>query len=248
MKIKNTIITLAANMIIFSALTPLSAEGAQSIMQKNDAIPEGKSFKRSVILLIVKSGKTEKKEFTSYSKKYGRKRRSNIQFTYPSRLGFLSWDIPGQDNQQWIKLSSGKVRKIASSEKSKPWMNSHFSNDDIAESYIEDYKYTLLGDATVSGVSCYKINSVKKRGQKIYSKTIVYIGKKDYLTYKVDFFENGRHTKTLVFSNYQTISGIPTAKKLTMSRTDGKGKSIIYIKNVVYNIPVDDRKLTREAL
>ena len=76
----------------------------------------------------------------------------------------------------------------------------------------------------------------------------MYIGKSDYLTYQVDFFENGLHAKTLVFSDYETISGIPTAKKLTMSRTDGKGKSIIYIKNVSYNITIDDRKLTREAL
>ena len=170
-----------------------------------------------------------------------------MQFTYPSKMGFLVWDIPGQDNQQWIKLTSGKVRKIASSEKSRPWMNSHFSNEDIGQNYIEDYKYTLLGEQVVSGVDCYKINAVKIRGQKVYSKTIVYISKKNYLTYRVEYFEKGRHIKTLDFSNYEKINGIPTARKLTMSRTDGKGKSILYIKSVTYNISVDDREFTREA-
>lgn len=224
------------------------AQDAREIMEKNDALPEGKSFKRSAVLLIVKSGKNEKKKFESISKKYGKKRRTRMKFTYPTQMGFLSWDEPGKDSQQWIQLSSGKVRKIASSEKDKPWMNSHFFNEDIAETYIEDYKYTMAGDAVVNGVECYKIESVKKNGKKVYTKRIVYIGKKDSRMYRVDFHESGRHTKTLTLTKYETISGIPTARKLTMERTDGRGKSVLYIKDISYNVSVDDSELTREAL
>lgn len=225
----------------------IGAQDARSIMEKSDAVPDGDTFERSMVLLIVKSGKNEKKEFSTLSKEYGRKRRSLMQFSFPTQMEFLSWDEPGQDNQQWIKLTSGKVRKIASSEKDKPWMNSHFYYEDIADVYIEDYEYTLLGEEDVDGVSCYKIASVKTRGQKVYSKRDVYIGKDNYLMYRVDYYENGSHTKTLTFTNYETIDGIQTPRKLTMERTDGKGKSVLYTKSVSYNIPVEDRELTREA-
>lgn len=223
------------------------AEDAQSIMEKNDAIPEGESSKREMVLLIIKSGKNEKKEFISVLKRDGRKRRMRMQFTYPSQMGFLAWDEPGEDSQQWIKLTSGKVRKIASSDKDKPWMNSHFANDDIGETYIEDYSYTLIGEGDVRGISCYKIESKKVRGQKIYSKTVVYIAKDSYLTQRVEYYENGRHTKTLDLTEYEKIDGIDTPRKLIMERSDGKGKSLLYIKSIEYNLPVDDSELTREA-
>ncbi len=226
---KKTTMTLFT-LCLFLLTTVLSAQDARSIMEKNDAIPDGDTFSREMVLLIIKSGKNEKKEFTTVSKEYGRNRRSRMRFTFPTKMEFLSWDEPGQDNQQWIKLTSGKVRKIASSEKDKPWMNS------------------LLGEETVDGKACHKIESVKVNGQKVYSRRIVYIGRDDYLMYRVDYYEKGQHTKTLSFSNYETIQGIPTPKKLTMERTDGKGKSVLYTKSVTYNVSVDDKDLVRESL
>jgi hypothetical protein len=245
---KKRILTLFALLPFVCLGLPLAAEeNVQSIMEKNYAVPEGDSFQKSLVLLVIKSGKTEKKEFMTLSKKYDRDWRSNSEFTFPSQMGYLVWDAPGEDSQQWIKLSSGKVRKIASSEKGKPWMNSHFYNQDISRNYIEDYEYTLLGEEMVGDQLCYKIKAVKIRGEQVYSHTILYIGKEDYLRYKIDFFENGLHTKTLEYSNYETIDGVPTPRKLTMSLTNGQGKSILYVKNVTYNLAIDDRKLTRET-
>ncbi|HRX17171.1 MAG TPA: outer membrane lipoprotein-sorting protein [Spirochaetota bacterium] len=236
---------------VFATLTTLplsSQESAEAIMEKNDEIPSGQSFKREMTLLVIKQGVTEKKEFTGFSKKQGRSRRSRMQFTHPTEMGFLVWDNPGEESQQWIKLSGGRVRRIASTDKGKPWMNSHFYNDDVSEKYIEDYKYELIGEESVNGISCYKIRSVKKGSGATYSKTEVYIGKDDYLTYRVDYFEGGRHVKTLTLTRYENIQNIPTARMLTMERADGKGKSVLYIKSIRYNISVDNRELTREAL
>ncbi|MFW5808138.1 MAG: outer membrane lipoprotein-sorting protein, partial [Spirochaetota bacterium] len=238
------LVTRIIPVLCLLAAFPLAAQDAREIMQKNRDIPDGDSFRRSNVLLIVKSGKNEKKEFKTVSKEYGRKVRTRMKFTYPTDMRYLSWDAPGEENQQWIKLSSGKVRKIASSEKDSPWMNSHFYREDLSENYIEEYDYRLLGEETVDGVVCHKIESVKNTGQKVYSRRIIYIGKEDYLTYRVDFFENGRHTKTLTVSGYEKIDGIQTARKLIMERTDGKGKSILYTKSVDYNVSVDDRELT----
>lgn len=242
---KRTVIAVIASLLILSPA--FAADDALAIMQKNDALPEGETVIQKSELVVIKSGRSEKKEFSSMSKRSGRKKRGRISFSFPTKMEFLSWDVPGEDNQQWIKLSSGKVRKVASSEKSKPWMNSHFAYDDIAESYIEDSQYKLLGEEQVNGVLCYKIEAVKVNGQKVYSKKEVFIGKEDYQAYRVNFYENGLHTKTLTMSDFQTASGITSPRCLTMERTDGKGKSVLTIKGITYNSPVSDNKLTREG-
>ncbi|MBN2436629.1 MAG: outer membrane lipoprotein-sorting protein [Spirochaetes bacterium] len=248
MKTANRILISIAAIATLTVSPLISQESADAIMKKNDGIPSGQSFKREMTLLVIKQGVTEKKEFTGFSKKQGRSRRSLMQFTHPTEMGFLVWDNPGEESQQWIKLSGGRVRRIASTDKGKPWMNSHFYNDDVSEKYIEDYKYELIGGESVNGTPCYKIRSVKKGTGATYSKTEVYIGKEDYLTYRVDYFEGGRHVKTLTLTRYENILNIPTARMLTMERADGKGKSVLYIKSIRYNISIDDRELTREAL
>lgn len=229
------------------------------IMKKNDALPEAKSQKASAVLVIFKGGRQIRKEYNMISKKYGKVTRTRISFTKPTRLEFLTYSIPGSDNQQWLKLSSGAVRKIASSEKDKPFVNSHFYYEDIGDRDINDYRYKYLGEVKVTQdlgkgktaqVDCYKVEGVKKKGTKVYSKTIAYVRKSDYFIIQVDFYEKGRHTKTLRAEHIKKVQGILTPFKLVMERTDGKGKSILYIrpKSLQYNISIPDVKLKREAL
>jgi hypothetical protein len=219
----------------------------KEIMKKNDDLPDGESSIREAVLLVIKGKRSEKKVFRLISKKYGEKKRKRITFSYPTHIEFLVWDEPGKDNLLWIKLSSGKVRKIATSNKDKPWMNSHFYNDDIGERYFNDYNYKLVGEVDIDGTTCYKIERTKTKGTWVYSKAVAYVGKDDFFARRVDLFEKGIHTKTLHFRNIEKISGIYTPRKTVMERTDGKGKSIMYIKSIEYNVPVPDEKLKREG-
>jgi outer membrane lipoprotein-sorting protein len=236
--------------LLFSTLlvSDIFALTGREIMMKNDALPEGKTGIQESVLVILKGSRKEIKKFNGISKKYGKKTRTRITFTSPTRLGFLVWDAPGKESVQWIKLTSGKVRKISSSDKGNAWMNSHFYNEDIGSRDINDYKYKLIGKSSVNGAACYKVEARKKKRSKVYSKIIIYVAVSDWVARKIDFFERGRHSKTIVFSKIKKISGIYTARKAVMKRTDGKGKSILYIKSIKYNLPVSNSKLKREGL
>lgn len=243
MKIK---IMLTLLITFFTSINAFAITGRE-IMEKNDALLKDKTSIRKSVLLIIKGGRKEKKEFDGETKRFGDIYKMRMNFKYPTRLGFLVWDEPGKDKLQWLKLTSGKVRKVASSDKDKPWMNSHFYNEDIGERHLSDYKYKLVGEGEVKGIQCYKVEAVKIKGQKVYSKTITYVGKKDWVIRKVEFYVKGRHIKTLLNDKIQKIQGIYTARKLTMIRTDGKGKSILYIKSVKYNKKVSNQKFKRES-
>lgn len=241
------IICAAIPFCVCLVVNPVFSMTGLQIMERNDRLPKEKTALRESVLLIVKEGKSEKKEFVSVLKRYGETTRSRMNFTYPTRIEFLVWDEPGKDSIQWIKLSSGKVRKIASSDKDKPWMNSHSFYEDIGEKNIRDYTYRLVGEDAVDGKPCYRVESVKARGTRVYSKTVVYVGKDDFLKYRIDFYQRGTHIKTVLFKNIEKIAGIYTTRKMEMIRTDGRGKSILYLKSVKYNLPVSDRELTREG-
>jgi len=234
------------SIIVFTSASAFAVTGRE-IMGKNDSLKKYKTSRNKSVLLIIKDGRSEKKEYEGVGKRYGRELRLNMSFTYPTRLGFLVWDKPGRDKLQWLKLSSGKVRKVAASDKDKPWMNSHFYNEDIGERHIEDYEYKLLGEGNVMGVDCYRIKGVKTRGTRVYSKTVLYVGKNDWVIRKVEFYLRGMHVKTLRNERIEKINGIFTFRKIVMERTDGKGKSILYLRSVDYNRSISGNKFKRES-
>lgn len=240
-------ITIALTTLIFLLPTGSWALTGREIMEKNDRLKKGKTWTQESVLLIIKGSSRIKKEFSGTSKRYGKKTRKRINFKYPTRMQFLVWDEPGSDSRQWVKLTSGKVRKIASSEKNKPWVNSHFYNEDIAERNIDDYSYKLLGEAVVDSANCYKVESRKKRGSIVYSRGVIYVGKSDFVIRKIDLYERGRMTKVISFLKIRKISGIHTPRKVVMERTDGRGKSILYMKLIKYDFPVPDSLLKRES-
>ncbi len=228
---------------------PLAANAltAKEIMQNNDALPDGETSLQENVLVIIKSGREQIKKFGTVFKRYDEKRRMRMSFTFPTRLEFLVWDEPGTDSLQWLKMSSGRVRKISTSDKGNSWVSSDFYNEDISEFNISDHEYTLLGEVEVDGVPCYQVQSEKLFEPRVYSKRIHYISKQDFVLRRVDFYEDGKHRKTLTLQNIELIEGVYTPRKAVMERTDGKSKSILYLKSVQYNQPVADQKLTRET-
>ena len=85
----------------------------------------------------------------------------------------------------------------------------------------------------------------------MYSKAIIYLRKSDYVIVRIEFFEKGKHTKTLRNEKIQKIQGIYTPRKVVMEKyKNGKllGKSFLYIKSVKYNVKVSDQSFKREAL
>lgn len=258
MILKRIVLFMAS--LIFTVDSAYALTGRE-IMEKYDSHPSAKTAVQSSVLVIIhgegKGARQTRKEFTGYTKKFGDETRMRMLFTKPTRMEFMVWDKPGEDSLQWIKTSGNKVRKIASTDKDKPWLNSHFYNDDVGEIKIDDYKYELAGDAEVQGLDCYKIKAQKMRKSngklvpdtRIYTHQFIYISKKDFLMRRVDFYEKSGFTKYLELSHIEKINGIYTPLKTVMYRADGKGKSLLYMlkDTIKYNIPIPDGKFNIEA-
>ena len=245
----NQNITIQTLLLIFFLSQTVYALTGREIIEKSDALPESKTAKTEVTMLIYKGGRIMEKEFKAMAKKFRNDEdKTLISFIKPTRIKLLTHSHKTRDDDQWLRLSSGKVKRIASSDKDKSFVNSHFYYEDLTSRNIDDYKYKYLGNGTAAGVDCYKVESVKKRGRKVYDKTILYVRKSDYFIVRIDIFRRGKFHKYLENYNVKKVRGILTPFRAVMYLSNGKGKTELKIKKVVYNKRISSSRFNKESL
>lgn len=245
MKIK---MLLVCFIIVFFA-QPLYALTGREVMEKSDALPEPQTAMSKILMLIHKGGRVEEKEFTLQMKQYPNDEdKALIAFIRPTQIKLLTHAHKGADDDQWLRLSSGRIKRIAAADKGQPFVNSHFYYEDLSSRDIDDYEYELLGDGDAAGEPCHKVQGVKVVGEKVYDKLVFYVRKSDYFVVRVDFYKGGEFHKYL--ENYQVkeMDGILTPHRIKMELADGRGKTELVLKGLKYNADIADMIFNRDAL
>jgi len=245
MKVK---IGLACLLVLMMSL-PLYAMSGREIMEKSDALTQPDTAKSKILMLIHKGGKVQEKEFILQMKKFENDEdKALIAFTKPTKIKLLTHSHKGKDDDQWLRLSSGKVKRIVSSGRDKPFVNSHFYYEDLTSIDIDDYAYKLLGEEKAVGEDCYKVEGVKQVGEKVYDKVAFYVRKSDFFVVRVDFFKKRKFLKFLENYKIKEIDGILTPYKMKMELANGKGNTELVLKGLKYNIEIESAKFRKEAL
>lgn len=245
MKVKLVVACLMALLLC----QPVYALTGREVMDKSDALSQPDTAKSKILMLIHKGGKVIEKEFMLQMKKYDNDEdKALISFIRPTKIKLLMHSHKGKDDDQWLRLSSGKVKRIVSSGRDKPFVNSHFYYEDLTSIDIDDYAYKLLGEEKAVDADCYKVEGVKQVGEKVYDKVVFYVRKSDYFVVRVDFYKKGKFLKFLENYKIKEIDGILTPYKLKMALANGKGSTELILKGLKYNIDIDSAKFRKEAL
>jgi hypothetical protein len=221
----------------------------REIMEKTDALAEPQTSMMTILMKIYKGDRVEEKEFTLQAKQYPNDEdKALISFIRPTQITLLTHAYKDKEDDQWLKLSSGKIKRIASSEKGQPFVNSHFYYEDLSSIEIDDYKYELLGEEKAVGEDCYQVEGVKQVGEKVYDKVIFYVRKSDYFVLRIDFYRDGAFHKFLENYDIKEINGILTPYRVKMELSDGKGKTELELKELKYNAPIADTTFNKESM
>ncbi len=241
------LLVVLAGMLLLPAVEASALTGRE-IMEKNDALPEAKTAVSQVSMYIHQGAKVVEKEFEIKSKKYaGDEDKNLITFTKPTQIKLLTHSHKNQDDDQWLRLSSGKVKRIVSTDKGKSFVNSHLYYEDLTARDIDEYDYNSLGDGSAGGFDCHKVEAVKKQN-KVYSKSIMYVRKSDFFVVRIDFFKNDEFHKFIEYLDIKPVTGILTAHLLVMSMADGNAKTELKVNSVEYNKEMNDAVFNKEAL
>ncbi len=122
---------------------------------------------------------------------------------------FLSFSHPVGADDQWLYLPALKrVKRIASRNKSGPFMGSEFAYEDLTSFEVEKYRYKYLGDEACAGGDCFIVEQYPVDEDSGYTRRVVWIDQAEYRIWKVDFYDRKNDPlKTLTFDNYRQYLG-----------------------------------------
>lgn len=117
----------------------------------------------------------------------------------------LSYSHKSGPDDQWLYLPALKrVKRIASKNKSGPFMGSEFAYEDLASQEIEKYAYKYIQDDQLEATPAFLIERDPVDPNSGYTYQRVWIDQQRYIPLKIDFYDRKKSLlKTLVFEDYQ---------------------------------------------
>ncbi len=181
--------------------------------------------------------------------------KSLIVFDEPKDVkgtALLTFSHKVADDDRWLFLPAVKrVKRIASNNKSGPFMGSEFAFEDLGSQEIEKYKdYKWLKDETVEGQDCLVIERVPVDKNSGYTKQIVWLDKAEYRVHKVEFYDRKNSLlKTLTLKAHQQHLGKywrPAQMDMVNHQT-GKSTTLLF-KNYQFGNGFGDRDFDQNSL
>ena len=145
---------------------------------------------------------------------------------------FLSFTHKSGPDDQWLYLPALKrVKRIASDNKSGPFMGSEFAYEDISSQEVEKYTYKYIMNENLDGIDCFVIERYPVEENSGYTKQIVWIDTDQYRPMKTDFYDRKNSLlKTLMYLEYnQYLSKYWRANILSMvNHQTGKSTDLLF--------------------
>jgi len=239
---------LITTLIFIITAGNIYAMTGRQIMDKSEALKQPDTVKAAVTMIINKGGSLTEKEFELIGKKAGKDEKVLIEFRKPTQIKFLTHTHKKGEDDQWLMMSSGKVKRIAAGERTQPFVNSHFFYEDMKSRDIDSYNYTLTGETDAAGTKCYKVEAIPSGKDNVYSKAVFYVRKSDFFIVRADIYKDGAFLKYIENHDIKNVKGILTPFRAVMSMADGKGNTELRIKSVEYNKSVSDSSLSKESM
>jgi len=176
-----------------------------------------------------------------------------LRFTAPAEVkgvALLVVNHPDRASDQWMWTPGiERDRRIALQDRSTRFFGTDFSFEDMEERDVNQFDYTLVGDDTVGGVSCWKIQSTPKQGKSSqYTRSLVWIRKDNYLVVQIENYIKDQAVRRMTYGDFVNIVGIWTARQLEMSDLRRGSRTRLTLDKLQYNVAMKEEDFTLQAL
>jgi outer membrane lipoprotein-sorting protein len=160
-------------------------------------------------------------------------------------------DIKGQkilmtedgDNIWMFNPETRRTRKLGSHMKKKKVMGSDFTYEDQAGGKItEKYTGVVLREEEQGGVMCYVMELTPTPKGPSYDKIVAWIGKEDFVTRRVDFYQNDESEpfKRLIMEDIRNVGEKIVAHKMTMTNLEDTTETVNIISRIQFGAEIPD--------
>jgi outer membrane lipoprotein-sorting protein len=256
-----SVLTVCAATVLQSAAAEMTG---REIMEKQEDLQHVDTEYGEEIMLLqdIGSGTNEKRN----ARRYGKDNeeglgRSLFAFLSPADIAgtaVLTWEQTTEDDQWLYMPATKKMQRIASGSKKNYFMGTDFTYEDMEPEDIDNFNYTVLRTETLNvddqDCPCWVIESVpantEKKRESGYSKRLMWIDQKRFVTLKVEFFDRRRRLiKTQIVSEVEHIEGtVWRAKKTLMDNVSKEHKTLSLVTARKVNEPIEDDVFTERFI
>ncbi len=253
---KNSKIRLlaAATLLVASIGASAQLTGSQ-IVDKAYNLPAGDDQTSTLTMTLTnKSGQTRVRKIQQFTKDLGSEEKSIMFFLSPADVkntSFMNWSYDSDKaDDQWIYLPAlKKVKRISSDSKSDYFMGSDFTYDDLGDRKLDADTHKLLKEENIDENDCYVVESVSKDEDYMYSKTITWIRKDNFVGMKKEFYDEDEELlKTLTIKKVEKISDFWVISHSEMENIQKNHKTSIKLTDIKINTGVPASKFTERMM
>jgi hypothetical protein len=179
--------------------------------------------------------------------------KSVLRFSAPAEVkgvALLVVNHPDRSSDQWMWTPAiGRERRIALQDRSQRFFGTDFSFEDLEERDTNQFDFRMLGEETLDGASCWRIESRPKQGKvSQYTHSYIWVRKENYVAVQIENYKKGELVRKAKYSNIQRVQDIWTAQNIEMLDVGRNSRTILVIEKLQYNLPMKDEDFTLQAL
>ena len=163
----------------------------------------------------------------------------------------LSFTHKTGPDDQWLYLPALKrVKRIASDNKSGPFMGSEFAYEDITSQEIDKYTYKFLRDDSLDGLDVFVFERYPVDKKSGYTRQIIWLDQENYKERKIEYYDRKNVLlKTLVFTDYNLyLDKYYRAHDMYMvNHQTGKSTRLLQT-NFNFDVELTDRDFDKNSL
>jgi len=245
---------MLALLVVAGLVGPLGAQDARQIVAEAQRRTEADSQHYEGTLRVIDSkGKVSDKRWTYDRVGSHGASKAVLRFTEPAEVkgvALLIVNHPDRSADQWMWTPAiQRERRIALQDRSTRFFGTDFSFEDLEERDVDQFAYRLLGDETVDGAACWRIES-RPTGRKSsqYTRSVLWIRKDDYAFERVENYVDDQLVRRLNYDRIEEVQGIWTGRRMEMTDLRRNSRTVLALDKLQYDVPMRDEDFTVQAL
>ena len=231
-----------------------SAQDARQIVAESESRSRSKSERYEGTLEVIGASNKVSIKRWEYRRigTYGTS-KAILRFTAPAEVkgvALLIVNHPDRASDQWMWTPAiERDRRIAAQDRSTRFFGTDFSFEDLEERDVDQFDYKLLGDDSIDGSACWKIESKPKQTKSSqYTSSLVWVRKDNFTAAQIEGFSKDKLIRRIHYSDIQNVSGIWTPRTVEVYDANRKSRTVLKLEKLEYNVPMKEEDFTLEAL
>nr|ADI18508.1 hypothetical protein [uncultured gamma proteobacterium HF4000_19M20] len=154
-------------------------------------------------------------------------------------------------DEQWLYLPALKrVKRVASKNRTGPFLGSEFTLEDLSFQEVEKYSYEYLRDEDLKGKEYHVVKRVPLDPYSGYTKQIVWISKTDSLIHQIHHYDRKSfHFKTQVFRGYKKyLNKFWRPNEIHMINHQTDKTTTLFFEDMAFNTGLSEKDFTQNSL